>query len=117
MNAANNRLKTITLAAGIALATPCAFAQAFDAVRLYGAAPGKDGGTAAAAVIAAYEYQGSDKRRTLVLPVLDYQWANGWFSGSTNGVGYNFSKSPQLQYGLRLTGDRSEEHTSELQSQ
>lgn len=105
MNAANNRLKTITLVAGIALATPCAFAQAFDAVRLFGAAPGKDGGTAAAAVIAAYEYQGSNERRTLVLPVLDYQWANGWFSGSTNGVGYNFSKSPQLQYGLRLTGD------------
>jgi len=116
MTAANHRLKTLTLAAGIALAAPNAFAQAFDAVRLYGAAPGKDGGTVGAAVIAAHEYQGSDKRRTLVLPVLDYQWANGWFAGLNNGIGYNFSDSPQMQYGLRLTADlgRKESRASAL---
>ena len=105
MIAPRHRLKTLVLAAGIALAAPTAFAQAFDAVRLSSAAPGKDGGTVGAAVIAAHAYQGSDQRRTLVLPVLDYQWANGWFAGVTNGIGYNFSYSPSMQYGLRLTAD------------
>ena len=116
MTAAKHRLKSITLAAGIALAAPNAFAQAFDAVRLHSAAPGKDGGSVGAAVIASHPYQGSDKRRTLVLPVLDYQWANGWFAGVTNGIGYNFSDSPQLQYGLRLTADlgRKESRASAL---
>jgi outer membrane scaffolding protein for murein synthesis (MipA/OmpV family) len=116
MTSANHRLKTVALAAGIALTAPNAFAQAFDAVRLSGAAPGKDGGSVGAAFIAAYEYQGSDKRRTLVLPVLDYQWANGWFAGVTNGIGYNFSDAPEMQYGLRLTADlgRKESRTSTL---
>jgi MipA family protein len=116
MTSTNRRLKTITLAVGIALAAPNAFAKAFDAVRLDAAAPGKDGGTVGASVIAAYEYQGSDKRRTLVLPVVDYQWANGWFAGITNGIGYNFSDSPQMQYGLRLTADqgRNESRASTL---
>jgi outer membrane scaffolding protein for murein synthesis (MipA/OmpV family) len=100
-----HRFKTLLLAAGIALAAPNVFAQAFDAVRLNGAAPGKDGGSVGAAAIATYEYQGSDQRSTVLVPVLDYQWANGWFAGVTNGLGYNFSDSPQLQYGLRLTAN------------
>lgn len=82
-----------------------AHAQAFDAVRLYGAAPGKNGGTAGLAVIAGTEYMGSDERRTLAVPLLNYQWANGWFAGVSNGVGYNFSRSPGMQYGLRVTAD------------
>ena len=106
MTAVSPHLKTLTLATCIALAAPTAFAQAFDAVRLYGAAPGQDGGTVGAAVVATYEYQGSDERSTLVIPVLNYQWANGWFAGVSNGIGYNFSDSPQLQYGLRLTVDK-----------
>ncbi len=106
MTISRHRLKAIVFAAGLAIAAPHAFAQAFDAVRLYGAAPGKDGGTAGAAVVATYEYQGSDERSTLVIPLLDYQWANGWFAGITNGIGYNFSDSPQMQYGLRLTVDK-----------
>jgi outer membrane protein len=86
-------------------------------VRLYGAAPGSDGGTVGAAVVATYQYQGSDERKNLVIPLLDYQWANGWFAGFTNGVGYNFSTSPQMQYGLRLTADkgRKESRASALQ--
>ncbi len=99
-------LKTVALCAALALAASSAFAQSFDAVRLYGATPGKDGGTVGAAVVAGYEYLGSDERSALVLPVLNYQWANGWFAGVTNGIGYNFSDSPQLQYGLRLTADK-----------
>jgi len=105
MTAPHNRLKTLIVTAAMALAAPNTFAQAFDAVRLYGAAPGQDGGTVGAAVITAYEYQGSDQRTTLLLPVLDYQWANGWFAGVTNGFGYNFSDSPQMQYGVRLTAN------------
>ena len=109
MHAAFNHLKALALAAGLALAAPHAFSQAFDAVRLYGAAPGKDGGRVGAVVVATYEYQGSDQRSTWVIPVLDYQWANGWFAGVGNGIGYNFSasaSSSQLQYGLRLTVDK-----------
>ena len=94
-------------ALGLLLAglTPLAFAQAFDAVRLYGAAPGQDGGLVGAAVVFGREYQGSNKRRTSVFPAIDYQWRNGLFAGTTNGVGYNFSSSPTAQYGLRVTAD------------
>ena len=106
MTLSSHRIKTLLLAAGFVLAAPGAFAQAFDAVRLYGAAPGADGGTVGAAVVATYEYMGSDERSTLLLPVLDYQWANGWFAGVANGIGVNFSDSPQFQYGLRMTADK-----------
>jgi outer membrane scaffolding protein for murein synthesis (MipA/OmpV family) len=103
-------------AACAALAAPSVHAQAFDAVRLYGAAPGKDGGLVGGAVLAGTQYQGSDKRRTQVHLLLDYQWANGWFAGTTNGIGYNFSASRSLQYGLRITGDlgRKESRSSAL---
>ena len=50
-------------------------------------------------------YMGSDERRTSVLPIFDYRWANGWFAGLSNGVGYNFSTERGLSYGLRLTAD------------
>jgi len=105
-----------TVAVCATLAPLSANAQAFDAVRLYGAAPGKDGGLVGAAVLAGTEYQGSDERRTLALPVLDYQWANGWFAGTPNGIGYNFSDSKSMQYGLRLTADfgRKESRSSAL---
>jgi MipA family protein len=106
MSIAILRFNTLVLAAGIALAAPPAFAQGFDAVRLSSAAPGKDGGSVGAAVITTDEYAGADKRRTLLLPMIDYQWANGWFAGVSNGIGYNFSGSPQMQYGLRLTVDK-----------
>ena len=110
------RLNSVLVASYLALTVPAAFGQAFDAVRLFGAAPGQDGGIAGAAVVATTEYRGSDQRRTLLVPVLDYQWANGWFAGVTNGVGYNFSKSPQWQYGVRLVLDmgRSESRSNAL---
>jgi outer membrane scaffolding protein for murein synthesis (MipA/OmpV family) len=106
----------LLFAFGSLLGPSLAHAQAFDAVRLYGAAPGQDGGSIAAVVLAGTQYQGSNERRTLVLPVLDYQWANGWFAGVSNGVGYNFSSSAQLQYGLRLTAalDRKENRSNAL---
>ena len=89
----------------LCLAAPAAFGQAFDAVRLFSGAAGTDGGLVGAALIAGTEYKGSDERRTTLWPVLDYQWRNGWFAGTGNGVGYNFSARPDLQYGLRLTAD------------
>jgi MipA family protein len=89
----------------LAASAPDASAQAFDTVRLFGALPGQSGGNLAVAVISGHEYQGSDERRTLVFPGLDYQWANGWFAGTSNGVGYNFATSPDFKYGLRLTAD------------
>ena len=82
-----------------------AHAQAFDAVRLYGAAADRDGGTVGLAVVAGHAYMGSDERRTRAYPAIDYRWASGWFAGTTNGVGYNFSRQAGVQYGVRLTAD------------
>ena len=113
----NTRFLTLVLfaASASALATP-AFAQAFDVVRLYGASRADDGGTVGAAVIAGRKYQGSDERRTLLVPLLDYQWKSGWFAGTTNGLGYDFSKRPEMNYGVRLTADlgRSESRSPAL---
>ncbi len=99
-----NFFRAISLLA-FAILPSVAMAQASDSVRLISAPPGKDGGNVGLAVIAGKQYQGSDERRTMVVPFLEYQWANGWFAGVRNGVGYNFSKDPSLQYGPRLTLD------------
>ena len=105
MTPSHRSLRRVALGLLLAGLTPLAFAQAFDAVRLYGAAPDQDGGLVGAAVVFGREYQGSNKRRTSLFPAIDYQWRNGWFAGTTNGVGYNFSGSPTMQYGLRITAD------------
>jgi outer membrane scaffolding protein for murein synthesis (MipA/OmpV family) len=97
-------IAAITTLAGLAM-SPSAHAQAFDAVRLYGAAPDKDGGNVGLALINGRKYSGSDERRTMLVPGLDYIWSNGWFAGTANGVGYNFSSQPFMSYGLRLTAD------------
>lgn len=93
------------LAALLALASTGVRAQAFDAVRLYGVPEGDGAGLAGAVVISAPEYMGSDERRVLVLPSIDYQWKNGFFAGLTNGVGYKFPSRPDMQYGVRITAD------------
>jgi MipA family protein len=98
-------LRHMVLASSLSCACAAAQAQAFDAVRLF-AVPLEDGqGLAGLAVIAGHEYLGSDERKTLVLPALSYQWANGWFAGTGNGVGYKFHSRPDMQYGLRVTLD------------
>ncbi|MCO4094524.1 MAG: MipA/OmpV family protein [Acidovorax sp.] len=70
--------------------------------------PDRNGGTVGLAVVAGHEYMGSDERRTRAYPAIDYRWANGWFAGTTNGIGYNFSRQPGVQYGTahdsRLSG-------------
>ncbi len=109
-------LKLALFTAGASAFAPAAFAQAFDVVRLYGASRPDDGGTVGAAIIAGRKYQGSDERRTSLVPLLDYQWKNGWFAGTTNGVGYDFSKRPEMNYGVRLTADlgRNESRSTAL---
>jgi len=91
-----------------------ASAQSFATVRL--GPPGTESGLAGIAVVSAPRYLGSDQRRVLAAPLLDYQWRNGWFAGSVNGIGYNFSKEGTLQFGLRLTADlgRKERRSSAL---
>jgi len=101
----NYILSLLALSAPLLGLAPPTAAQAFDAVQLRNAAPGTDGGTVGLAAVSAPEYLGSEQRKTLLFPSLSYQWANGWFAGLNNGVGYNFSKDPALQYGLRLTVD------------
>jgi MipA family protein len=93
------------LAACLAAAAPSAFSQAFDAVRLQGITAPEDRGSIGLAVLAGRQYEGSAERRTLALPLLDYQWRNGWFAGTTNGIGYNFSRTAGIDYGLRVTAD------------
>ena len=97
---------TAALLAGAALlASGGAQAQAFDAVRLFGAAPGEDGGSVGAALVSGHAYLGSNERRNRIFPLLDYQWKSGWFAGTSNGLGLDFSRDPRNQYGLRLTAD------------
>ena len=96
---------TFAFVSGLLFFASATCAQSFDAVRLFGAAPGKDGGRTGLAVIAGHEYQGSDQSRALAVPLMEYQWANGWFAGSSNGVGFNFSRARNMQYGARLTAN------------
>ena len=101
-------LTATALGAGLSFG---ARAQAFDAVRLYGAGADRNGGTVGLAVVAGHQYMGSDERRTRAYPAIDYRWANGWFAGTTNGVGYNFSRQGGVQYGVRLTADFGREES------
>jgi MipA family protein len=109
-------LRKAVLASSLVAACQWAQAQAFDAVRLYGVPEGDAAGIVGAVVISAPDYMGSDERRVLVLPSIDYQWKNGWFAGLTNGIGYQFASRPDLQFGLRVTADlgRDESRSSAL---
>jgi outer membrane scaffolding protein for murein synthesis (MipA/OmpV family) len=109
-------LKPMFSAAALATLCGAAHGQAFDAVRLFGVPAGDGEGTVGAAVIMGHEYLGSNVRRNMLFPALDYQWKNGWFAGTANGVGYQFDSAPNLQYGLRVTVDlgRSESRTPAL---
>lgn len=116
MNISPKFLKTALMAASLTGIAPAALAQAFDAVRLFGAAPTEGRGTVGLAALVGHQYQGSNERRTMALPLLDYRWANGWFAGTSNGIGYDFSSNPYMNYGLRLTADlgRSESRSAAL---
>ena len=49
------------------------------------------------------KYTGADDRRLAAYPMFDAQWKNGAFFSAVSGLGYNFSKDPSVQYGLRLS--------------
>lgn len=63
------------------------------------------GGLASAALLVGREYQGSDESRVRLLPGLDYQWRNGFFAGTSTGLGFNASSAPSMAYGARITAD------------
>ena len=100
-----NSLLQNLLGASILLASAAAQAQAFDAVRIFGPVDANGKGTVGAAVINSPEFLGSKQRKTMLLPLLDYRWKNGFFAGTTNGIGYLFNSAPNMQYGLRVTAD------------
>ena len=105
MHSPPSSLSRLCLALCLAGAAGTAQSQAFDAVRLFAVPAGDGQGLAGLAVIGGHEYLGSDERKTRVLPALGYQWKNGWFAGTDNGLGYKFHSTPNMQYGLRLTLD------------
>ena len=90
---------------GLLAAAGGAAAQSFDAVRLFSPPKGNGSGSFGAVAVAGREYPGSDERRNLLLPVVNYRWKNGWFAGTGNGIGYLFDSAEHVQYGLRLTAD------------
>ena len=98
-------IQAMVLSAAALAIAPSAFAQAFDVVRLYGASVATDTGTVGGALVAGRQYQGSDERRYALVPLIDYQWKSGWFAGTVNGFGYDFSRRPDMSYGVRLTAD------------
>ncbi|MCY7369428.1 MAG: MipA/OmpV family protein [Polaromonas sp.] len=100
-----NLLKTTLLLSAMAALAPSAQAQAFDVVRLYGASVATDTGTVGGAFVAGRQYAGSREHRYMLVPLIDYQWKSGWFAGTLNGIGYDFSRRPDMNYGLRLTAD------------
>lgn len=92
------------IAAGVFVSAG-AQAQSFDTVRLQNVQPGQSAGSLGAGLVFGREFPGSSRSDRGAFPGLDVQWGNGWFAGSSLGVGRNFSHDPTLQYGLRLTYD------------
>lgn len=111
--------KTILSSAAILAATltfhDTACAQAFDIVRLNPAGTGLQV-SAGLVGLQSREFAGGSQNESRALPALDAQWSNGWFAGTTNGVGINLSRTPGLAYGVRLTADlgRKASDSSEL---
>lgn len=94
-----------TLLAASALVAASGLAMAQDFYRRVTPPTVAGGGVVGLAVLAGRQYQGSDASRVRVLPSLEYQWANGFFAGAQNGIGYNASSLPFMAYGARLTAD------------
>ncbi|MES2104395.1 MAG: MipA/OmpV family protein [Pseudomonadota bacterium] len=61
-------------------------------------------------------YAGSDERRLAAYPMFDAQGKNGALLGAVSGLGYNFSRDPSIQYGLRMTAEpaRDESRSGKL---
>ncbi len=92
------------LSAGLlACSAQTALAQDFDSVRL-GGAP-REGGRVGGVLVNGPAYKGSDERKTGLLPLVEYRWANGFFAGVGSGLGYEFLRGEGTVAGVRLTPD------------
>ncbi len=85
------------LAAALLAAATAAHAQ-FDV-----SSTDQDVGMIGGAVLNTPSYMGADSNRTRAFPFLSYSWANGWFMGVAQGIGYAWKGTPGLSFGLRLT--------------
>jgi MipA family protein len=85
------------------LAAPALAQFEYDAVNLEGSEMNRlrVGG----ALYVGPRYLGSDERRAALLPVADYRWGDGWFAGTGNGIGYDFSHQRGTRLGVRATLD------------
>jgi outer membrane scaffolding protein for murein synthesis (MipA/OmpV family) len=100
------QLTRIFLASSLMLAGAAAHAQSSDSVNLYGQPTGSGEGRFGGVLVSTTRYMGSEERRTIVLPFVDYRWKNGFFVGLGNGLGYLFpTSSEQIQAGVRITAD------------
>jgi MipA family protein len=112
------KLVYLALLLASAMASTSAFAQTSDLVNLtptpYLAKNANY--SVGAAILSVPKYTGSDERRFVAYPNFNFQWKNGAFFGASSGLGYNFSKDPALQYGLRISmeGARDIDRSSKL---
>ena len=89
------------------LTLACAFgstrpALAQNGIILIDAVPDKTELAVGAALAAYPKFPGADKLQYLPLPGIDLYLSQGAFVSIENGIGWNFSRSKQLQYGVRL---------------
>lgn len=80
-----------------------AFANELGTFYELGPRPQANRYAAGVAVLSTPRYDGSDAQRTLVVPALSAQLANGFFAEPVNGVGVNLGAGRDLQWGLRAT--------------
>lgn len=80
-----------------------AFANELGAFYELGPRPQANRYAAGVALLAVPRYDGAYARRTLVVPALSAQLANGFFAEPVNGVGVNLGAGRDLQWGLRAT--------------
>lgn len=96
------RLRPLVLAALAACALPAA-ANELGTFYELGPRPQANRYGAGFAVLSVPRYDGSDERRTLAVPALSAQLANGFFAEPVNGIGFNFGTGRTLQWGVRAT--------------
>jgi MipA family protein len=77
------------------------FAQLIPSQRMKGDMTLSLGATA----ISAPEYIGADENRIIALPLVDAQWRNGLFASTRSGLGFNFSRDPRFDVGVRMLAD------------
>ncbi len=97
------RLRSRLTALVATLAAASAGAAELGSFYELGPRPDRPRWSAALVLLDGPRYDGSDDRRTLLVPSLAWQGPSGFFAEPVNGLGFNFSTSRDLQYGLRLT--------------